>query len=404
VIVGPCTLVMGGSDPQVLPDAAVRVVGAHIAQIGLAGSILATHPGEPVWPAAGRVVMPGVVNTHAHLARHLARGLGLCTPADWRRYERSLAPEDVRWAVTAALIEGVRHGVTTVIDFHRSTGCPDLSLSEIAGAARAVGVRTATCYGASEFDSPDERRAANEESLAFAEEVRRERTSRFGAMLGVHATTLDGLDGLLHHAFEAAGERVPVHVDLALEPGPGGAWRGAGAWRDRAHPALWAHAESAPAALVGLARLRGDALAVAGAAPPAAGAADLEMAWGSDVSANAPPLGDEGGMRGPRAEAHYRRLFVNGPRYAERLFGRGLGALLPGSPADLVMLDYDPATELNSRTLLGHLWAGLLRAPVNGVMVAGEVVLEDGRLTRLDEREAAACARASARRVWERMS
>ena len=60
-----------------IEDAAVRVVGAHLAQVGPAGNLASAYPHETLWPARGRVLMPGLVNTHAHLARHLARGLSL---------------------------------------------------------------------------------------------------------------------------------------------------------------------------------------------------------------------------------------------------------------------------------------------------------------------------------------
>ncbi|MEK7824755.1 MAG: amidohydrolase family protein, partial [Candidatus Eisenbacteria bacterium] len=123
-----------------------------------------------------RVLLPGLVNTHAHLARHLARGLGLRGPADWRRYDAALSPDDVYWAVMAGLAEGIRHGVTTVCDFHRSGACLDRALPEVVAAAGKAGVRVATCYGADEDDTPDQRRAALEESAGFARELARKRS------------------------------------------------------------------------------------------------------------------------------------------------------------------------------------------------------------------------------------
>jgi cytosine/adenosine deaminase-related metal-dependent hydrolase len=94
---------------------------------------------------------------------------------------------------------------------------------------------------------------------------------------------------------------------------------------------------------------------------------------------------------------------VQGARFAEHYFGSDIGHIAPGAPADLVLYDYHPATALTARTLPGHLAAGLLRAPVTGVVVAGEVVMEDGRLTSVDETEVAARARECATRVWRRM-
>ena len=126
---------------------------------------------------------------------------------------------------------------------------------------------------------------------------------------------------------------------------------------------------------------------------------------GQRRSVNAPPLPDilHGWALGARAEAHYQRLFVNGARWAARLFGVGLGTITPGAPADLILVDYRPATEFSARTLPEHIWAGLLRAPVSGVMVAGEIVMDNGMLVTVDEREVAARARECAKRVWFRL-
>jgi cytosine/adenosine deaminase-related metal-dependent hydrolase len=404
MIVGPCTIVTGGARPAVIENAGVRVTGAHIAQLGPVGNLASAYPEETLWPARGRVLMPGLVNTHAHLARHLARGLSLATATEWRRYEQALSPEDVRQAVTAALVEGVRHGVTTVCDFHRSAPCIDLSLSEVLDAARAVGVRVATCYGASETDSAADRRAATEECLGFATDLAKQREGRLRGMIGIQATSLAGVDALLQEALEAAGDRLGVHVDLALDITPAERWKARKRWRESELPALWAHAEAAPRDLLRDARARGDALSAIGAGSITALAREVDVAWGSDSGVNAPPLFDTPAWSvGARAQVHYQRLFVNGAAWAARHFGPGLGEIAAGSPADFLLVDYRPATEFSSRTLFEHLCAGLLRAPVSGVMVAGEVIMDNGVLVSVDEHEVAERARECARRVWERL-
>ncbi|HEV2105363.1 MAG TPA: amidohydrolase family protein [Candidatus Eisenbacteria bacterium] len=402
MIVGPCTIVTGGPEPQVLEGAAVRVVGAHIAQLGAPGDLARAHPDETLWPARGRVLMPGLVNTHAHLARHLARGLGLRAAAEWRRYDRALAAEDVHWAVTAALVEGVRHGITTVVDFHRSGACLDFSLTEVTRAAERLGVRLATCYGAAEDDTPLERRAALDESTGFAREIAAQRKGRLCGLLGVQASTLRGVETLLAEALESAGDRLAVHVDLALDLTPGERWANPAALPGAARPVLWAHAERAPRGLLGAVRERGDALTATGVGPAAALLRETEVGWGSDDGVHAPPLPD-GALAPGVAQAWYRRLFVTGARWAAAHFGEELGVIAPGAPADLVLLDYRPATEFSTRTLGQHLGAGLLRAPVAGAMVAGRVLLDNGALVAVDEREVAARARACAQRVWSRL-
>ena len=402
MIVGPCTVVTGGPEPRVHADAGVRIVGAHIAAVGKAGDLAAAFPDETLWPARGRVLMPGFINNHAHLARHLARGLAPRSAREWARYDRALSAEDVSWAVKAALVEGVRHGVTTVVDFHRSGACLDLSLLEVIGAADRVGVRVATCYGAAEQDTPLERRAAIDECVGFARDLERTRRGRLRGMLGVQATSLQGIETLLAEAMESAGGGLAVHVDLALDLTPAERWSGAGALPDTVLPALWAHAERAPRPLVGAVRERGDALCATGTNGAAALSREAEVAWGSDDGANAPPLPD-GATQPGMADAHYRRLFLAGARWASDHFGEELGIIKPSAPADLILVDYRPATELSTRTLAAHLWNGLLRAPVAGVMVAGNVVMDNGMIVSIDEREVAERARECAKRVWDRL-
>ena len=120
---------------------------------------------------------------------------------------------------------------------------------------------------------------------------------------------------------------------------------------------------------------------------------------------NAPPLPDGVGALGfgARSELHYRRLFVNGARWAAHSFGEGLGEIAPGAPADLVMIDYRPSTEFSSKTLLEHLWSGLLRAPVSGVMISGNVIMDNGVVLTVDERDVAEHARQAAHRVWGKL-
>jgi cytosine/adenosine deaminase-related metal-dependent hydrolase len=400
VIVGPCTVVTGGPEPQVYPDAAVRIVGAHIAAIASLGDLAYAFPDETLWPARGRVLMPGFINNHAHLARHLARGLALRSAREWGRYDRALSAEDVSWAVKAALVEGVRHGVTTVVDFHRSGACLDLSLAEVIGAADRVGVRVATCYGAAEDDTPLERRAAIDECVGFARDLERTRQGRLRGMLGVQATSLRGIETLLAEAMESAGG-LAVHVDLALDLTPAERWTRAEVLPDTALPAIWAHAERAPRNLVGAVRDRGDSLCATGSGA-AALMRETEVAWGSDDGANAPPLPD-GAMQPGMLEAQYRRLFLAGARWASDHFGEELGIIKPSAPADFILVDYRPASELSTRTLSSHLWNGLLRAPVAGVMVAGNVVMDNGIVVSVDETEVAVRARECAARVWERL-
>ena len=202
-----------------------------------------------------------------------------------------------------------------------------------------------------------------------------------------------------------AGDQLAVHVDLALDLTPAEKWSARRPWRESGLPSTWAHAELAPRGLIGTVEERGDLLSAVGTAPSVALVREAAIAWGSDSGVNAPPLPDatHAWSMGGRADLHYRRLFVHGARWAARHFGQRLGEIVSGAPADFLLVDYRPATEFSSRTLMDHLWAGLLRAPIASVMVSGEVLMENGVMVSVDENRAVARARECAARVWERV-
>ena len=85
-------------------------------------------------------------------------------------------------------------------------------------------------------------------------------------------------------------------------------------------------------------------------------------------------------------------------RLAGRAFGEPLlGTLEPGAPADLVVLDYAAPAPLDAASFAGHWVFGLSSRHVRDVMVAGEWVVLDRRLTRVDQDELAADGRAAGR-------
>jgi cytosine/adenosine deaminase-related metal-dependent hydrolase len=80
-----------------------------------------------------------------------------------------------------------------------------------------------------------------------------------------------------------------------------------------------------------------------------------------------------------------------------------LGRIIPGAPADLMVLDYAAPAPWTESAMAGHWLFGLGSRWVRDVVVAGEVVVRDGRLTMADQDELAAKAAMAAARLWERM-
>jgi cytosine/adenosine deaminase-related metal-dependent hydrolase len=80
-----------------------------------------------------------------------------------------------------------------------------------------------------------------------------------------------------------------------------------------------------------------------------------------------------------------------------------LGEIKAGAPADLVVLDYATPAPHTTGSFPGHWVFGLGSRHVRDVMVAGEWVVLDRRLTRTDAQELAARARVQAERLWARL-
>ncbi|PYQ81579.1 MAG: hypothetical protein DMG01_03600, partial [Acidobacteria bacterium] len=55
-------------------DVALAVDGDKIAAIGATDAIVKTYPNAEIYDGRGRVLLPGLINCHAHLAATLERG------------------------------------------------------------------------------------------------------------------------------------------------------------------------------------------------------------------------------------------------------------------------------------------------------------------------------------------
>jgi len=76
--------IFDGKSSELSAPSNVLIRGNTIERISADPIAVAADDNVRVIPADGRVLMPGFVNTHAHLARHLARGLSLRGPEAWR--------------------------------------------------------------------------------------------------------------------------------------------------------------------------------------------------------------------------------------------------------------------------------------------------------------------------------
>lgn len=134
----------GDSDHNCFPNGSMHIAGGRVQWVGAESECPPLHGAREV-DLGGQVVMPGLVNTHAHGGLSLHRGRG--DDGDLFQWSRTIAPhtstltlEDIYRGCQVAVMEMVRNGITTVCDCTRygadlfSKVASDIGMRSISGA------------------------------------------------------------------------------------------------------------------------------------------------------------------------------------------------------------------------------------------------------------------------------
>jgi cytosine/adenosine deaminase-related metal-dependent hydrolase len=124
------TIITVNQDREVILDGAILVTDSRIAAVGKTSSLSKHLPDNTkIVPLAGRIILPGLINTHSHLAQSLLRGLAedlslhswLCD-AIWP-LEASYDADDGYVAARLTIAEMLKSGTTCFLESmltHRS--------------------------------------------------------------------------------------------------------------------------------------------------------------------------------------------------------------------------------------------------------------------------------------------
>ncbi len=203
------------ADGSVYKDAAVAVDKGLIVAIGPASEILTTYQSNKLLEGDRRVVMPGLVNGHAHAAMTLLRGMAEdMALLDW--LTRYIFPaeiefvdaEFVRIGTELACWEMIRGGTTTFVDMYYY---PDV----IAEVVESCGMRALISATVIERPSPGAANAADSliKGKAFIDRWK-DKNPRITPVFGPHANyTLDiaQLRAVRDAAMEA-GVGITIHM------------------------------------------------------------------------------------------------------------------------------------------------------------------------------------------------
>jgi cytosine/adenosine deaminase-related metal-dependent hydrolase len=163
-------------------------------------------------------VTGGMVCGHHHLYSTLARGMPAPPqqPTDfrsvleqvWWRLDAALDLEMIRWSAMLGAVEALMCGTTGIVDHHESPNAIDGSLDVIAEACADVGVHVVAAYGVTDRHGPDGARRGLAENERFLRAGGR-------GMVGVHAAFTCSDDTLQSAAALAVDLGVGVHIHVA---------------------------------------------------------------------------------------------------------------------------------------------------------------------------------------------
>jgi putative selenium metabolism protein SsnA len=437
--------------PPEVVDGDVVVIGDRIGRVGPpeTGDDAPPH-GASMLDCTGCLVIPGNVCAHTHVYSALARGMPyrLAPPTDfveilrrvWWRLDRALDEESIRASARVAAIEAVLAGTTTLVDHHASPSAVDGSLDILAEELARVGIRSILAYETSDRDGPEVASAGLAENARFLARVATTRPALVRGNVGAHAsftlseTTLAACVDLaratgrglhVHVAEDAADERdaeatyglrVLQRLDHAgaLDPAPILA-HGVHLDRDearllRASGATLVHnPRSNMNNRVGRAPLAtlGERVALGTDGIGADMFTESVVGYLRHVEgrrdADAPPA--ESPLDAGSADPAWplARLAQGARLVADAFDEPDLGRVVPGAPADLVVLDYGAPTPVTAATLAGHWTFGISSRAVRDVLVGGRTVVRDRRVVTVDQDAVAAEGRRAATRLWERL-
>jgi len=149
LISGACIVTMDDKR-RIISDGALAVVGERIAALGETGDILRRYSSRRRIDARGKYLYPGFISTHTHLFQTLLKGLGRDKSLfEWldssvRPALRNFTPDSMRHAALLGLIEAVKSGTTTVLDYQYCHPSPGIDEAVI-GAYLDLKVRGVMC-------------------------------------------------------------------------------------------------------------------------------------------------------------------------------------------------------------------------------------------------------------------
>lgn len=440
LLVGNGLLLTLGQQNKVISNGAVAIENNLIAEVGDTSTLNNKYPQARFIDAQGKVIMPGMTNTHMHLYSTFARGMALkdAPPKDfvqilerlWWRLDKALSMEDVYYSALVPLIDCVKNGTTTIIDHHASPSAITGSLKTIARAAGEIGVRSCLCYEVSDRDGTEKAQEGIEENVRFIQECRSEGNDMLTGCMGLHAS-LTLSDATLRAAADAAeklGVGCHIHTAEGIQDVEDSMQKSGMRVVERLNrfgilgpKSIAAHCVHVNDREIAILKETGTNVIhnpesnmgnAVGCAPVISMLAQgVKVGMGTDgfttdmfegiKVANVLHKFQQKDPSAAWVEVP-QMAFDNNTAILAQFFPRALGVLEPGAYADIIIVDYDPPTPFDETNYYGHVLFGFSGGLVDTTIINGKVLMLNRVLQGIDEKSVRAQARELARKLWER--
>lgn len=425
ILIEHATVLTLDAGRRILADGSVLVDGRDIVQVGPAVSVRPPRTPDRVIDGRRRVVVPGFVDTHVHLTEHLSRGLmrdDIPVPRylpDWLLpLYTTVTPEEEQAAALLACVEMIRTGTTTFCEAGTL-----FDVAAVADAVEQVGMRAILGRWTWDLESgPARMRQTTREALRANEMMLEElngagrgsgRVSAWPLLLGFGTCSEElirgakaladrhgvgwGMMHLASHPSRQTRDRLPL---ATLDD-----------WGVLAPNAKLSHMVYLDEADIALLARRGVKISHC----PTAG---LKHTKGLAAHARVPEMlaggvcvslgGDSG--NGSNHFDMLRMMYLVANIYkdarldvtvmppetvlematihgaASLLMERRIGSIEAGKRADLVLYDRDQPEWRPLLNPLNNLVYAATGSSVRSVMIDGRLVLDEGRITTVDER------------------
>ncbi len=428
---------------QILEGQALLISDQKINEIGPSAELIARYPDEQQLDAGGQYVMPGNIDAHGHYYSAFAVGMSIPGEAPitlptileklWWPFDKALREEEIRYSALIGAIDAIKHGTTTLFDHHSSPNCIQGVLDVIADVIDSAGIRSVLCFEVTDRDGPERGQAGIAENARFISRCSQEQVAdgRVAANFGIHAP-MTVSEVTLAQCRAAVPEGTGFHLHVAEHEYDQVRSLAMAGTRsvDRLHKhgilgekSILAHAIHLDAREVNLIaesyswvshQPRNNQNAADGIAEVESYLrAGVRVCLGNDGLSNTmwreaesayflQKIKHRDGRRLPGDQLLQMAVYNNAELASAYYPGGKLGVIEPGAYADLIFVDYKPATPLTVENLAGHFVFGFNESMITTTIVAGQLLMQDRVLLTMDEDEIKAKSRELAPALWER--